>query len=198
MSCSLTSPSPSLTRRFDSETGRGELVSSGAVHFRINVAIDCVGIPAAFWFLPEPLAAGVTAGLLIGTLATPDVRDLEQKTYPVWIISRVPLIGRTLAWLFRMFWAPLAIALPHRSRLSHTPVLGTLVAAAYSGCIFYLILSLLQCPLSLTQITEGTQEIIASQCLYAVLFGWCIQDLSHWIADGAPRRPSRRFKPRRN
>jgi uncharacterized metal-binding protein len=170
-------------------------VSSGVVHFRINLAVDFVAIPVGYLMVGDPLATALAIGCVVGTFATPDVRDLEQKTYPVYVLSRIPLVGRLVAWVFRIFWAPLAIALPHRSRLSHMPVIGTLVAAFYSLGVLSLFLAFLSCPVSPSQVASSFGEVIASPTVHAVFVGWAIQDISHWVADGRPRR--RKQKPQR-
>jgi len=67
------------------------------------------------------------AGNLAGVLLTPD-HDVDGGNFTDTIIRRV---SPTAQKIWRVFWTPYARALPHRGKLSHFPVLSTLVRLGY-------------------------------------------------------------------
>src|SRR5262249_45965301 len=95
---------------------------SGEVHDRITVIGAAVAAPV-WWLLtpppPERTAGGtlVCATLFSGLMLSPDL-DLDSSIYRRW----GPL---------RFLWWPYQKAIPHRSRLSHSFVLGPLLRLAY-------------------------------------------------------------------
>lgn len=60
-------------------------------------------------------AAQVSAGCALGVIVSPDL-DLVNP------LRRVPVIG----WLWGAYWAMYRVAIPHRSKFSHAPLVGTL------------------------------------------------------------------------
>lgn len=60
-------------------------------------------------------AAQVAAGCALGVIVSPD-QDLVNP------LRRVPVIG----WLWGAYWAMYRWAIPHRSKFSHAPLVGTL------------------------------------------------------------------------
>lgn len=158
-------------------------MSSGATHFKVSVVLDCVGIPIAFATLPYDLAIASTVGLVVGTIATPDCRDIERATYPSYILSRVPLVGPVLSYSLRLFWYPLALALPHRSKFSHRAGLGTLVAILYTTLICCVLTSLILGLDTLYLILAQTWETRDFSAFLVFSLGWLLQDLSHLVFD---------------
>lgn len=96
---------------------------SGKVHDQITVAAAAVSVPAYWQLAPAP-TGDVTGGaiLAVGTLfsglmLSPDL-DLDSSIYRRW----GPL---------RFLWWPYQKAIPHRSKLSHSFLLGPLLRLAY-------------------------------------------------------------------
>lgn len=67
------------------------------------------------------------AGNITGLLISPDL-DVDKGNISDSIIRKV---SRPAQWIWRKFWTPYSLALPHRSTLSHFPVLSTLVRLGY-------------------------------------------------------------------
>ncbi len=88
---------------------------SGRVHETVNL----LALPAAVYFLPEPLPKlPFAAGYLIGTFwLTPDLDLATSRASRRWGILRI-------------LWLPYAWLFPHRG-LSHRPLLGALTRVLY-------------------------------------------------------------------
>lgn len=100
----------------------------GKVHFWAGmVALIPAAAAVAGWYYTGPLAVAVALpGYIVGTIwLSPDL-DLVSQPYMAW----GPL---------RMIWWPYMMLVPHRSWLSHGPVVGTLartaVLAAYAAIV---------------------------------------------------------------
>lgn len=67
------------------------------------------------------------AGNLAGIMLTPD-HDVDGGNFTDTIIRRV---SPKAQWLWRLFWTPYALVLPHRGKFSHFPVLSTFIRLGY-------------------------------------------------------------------
>ncbi len=65
-------------------------------------------------------AAQVSAGCALGTIVSPDL-DMVNP------LKRVPVVG----WLYGAYWFGYRVAIPHRDRYSHAPIVGTLGRALW-------------------------------------------------------------------
>lgn len=171
-------------------------MSDGATHFKASVVTTALVAPLAFYALDTDLAVAFTIGTVVGWVVTPDVRDIERKTYPSFFLSTIPLIGWFVEIAFLVFWFPLALILPHRSKLSHLPFLGTFIALIYA--IAYSWLWSRGLWLSTYHLSDVFKELLASAYFSAFFLGWCVPDIVHWLMDGAPIGRRRGFKRRRN
>ncbi len=123
-----------------------------------------------------PQIGAFAAGLSLGLLAGPDL-DQEQITREEARWKRIPLLGGLLFLVMVALWMPYGLLLKHRSPLSHTPLLGTALRAAYLG----LWLALLQ---ALTRWAVGDWLRALPPVLWGPgLLGWAAQDTAHWLAD---------------
>jgi len=152
-------------------------VASGKSHAAASIASAIVLSPiVASWKSDIPAGLMFAVGNLCGVILSPDL-DQQQKTISEAIISRIPIIG----WLFWLYFLPYAWIFPHRSPLTHLPVLGTIIRLVYLiGPIFIFLF------------------IFANDQLYHLvfhvappntqwfLFGLCTSDTLHWINDGMP------------
>ncbi|TCI24563.1 hypothetical protein EVJ27_05715 [Exiguobacterium sp. SH3S2] len=102
-------------------------MASGKTHTRTNlVAIGALAIATPFIDVDIPTT--LFLGALIGTFwLSPDL-DLKSDAYYRW----GPLRG---------FWLPYVKLMPHRSPLSHLPVLSDLIRVIYLGFPLALILT---------------------------------------------------------
>lgn len=148
----------------------------GRTHTAISasnlVATAAIGAPIV-WNHPDRLPAyvAVLAGLTIGLLVTPDL-DMKQITLEERRALRVPVLG----WLWVLLWWPYAALLPHRSPVSHWPVIGTLLRAAWLGLIVVMAYWWIR-----------PQGVALNPALWTlapyVLGAWGVQDLYHYLAD---------------
>jgi uncharacterized metal-binding protein len=74
-------------------------------------------------------------GCLVGLLVMPDM-DVNGGNISDLFIRKV---SRPVQWLWRAFWHPYAILVPHRHFISHFPVVGTVLRIGY----IFLIINLL-------------------------------------------------------
>lgn len=72
---------------------------------------------------PYMYIAGNVVGILVGCDLDVDAGNVSDS-----IIRKV---SPTAQWIWRKFWTPYSLALPHRSTLSHFPVLSTLIRLGY-------------------------------------------------------------------
>lgn len=101
----------------------------GSVHAKATLALAAAGGYITYqaghpWTQVLALAGGVLAGLLL----TPDL-DVDDGCISNAVVRRS--FGKRLERLWRLFWRPYALLIPHRSRLSHLPLLGTALRLAY-------------------------------------------------------------------
>lgn len=92
---------------------------SGRVHDRVTVALSpLTGLGAGIWGQRWELATLAIVGVLVsGFFLSPDL-DILSKPYQRW------------GWL-RWLWWPYQRLIPHRSWLSHGPIIGTVLRVAY-------------------------------------------------------------------
>ena len=146
---------------------------SGKVHAAISatnlLAVAAIGAPLALAY-PD-LRGPYLATLTIGLLVTPDL-DIQGITHEEKRALRVPVIG----WLWVLLWWPYALLVPHRSPVSHWPLIGTALRAVWLGLIVAAADAMLR-PQA-TAIDTG----LLTLGLWTML-GWAVQDMCHWVAD---------------
>ncbi|MEM8808902.1 MAG: metal-binding protein [Cyanobacteria bacterium P01_G01_bin.38] len=95
---------------------------SGRTHDRITLWGIPLILTAAFYItLDIPLTVIVCIGFLIGGFMMGPDLDIHSVQYRRW---------GPLRWI----WLPYQRALKHRSRLSHGPIIGTVIRVLYFGC----------------------------------------------------------------
>lgn len=92
---------------------------SGRTHDLITVLIAAPTAALAYYFTNDWTLATITTATMIfgGMMFGPDL-DIQSRQYARW----GPL---------KVIWWPYKVALPHRSRLSHSILLGTLIRVIY-------------------------------------------------------------------
>jgi uncharacterized metal-binding protein len=125
--------------------------------------------------LPEADNQAVAAGCILGILITPDL-DVDQPVRSHHLILR--RFGPAIAALWRMIWIPYGLAIRHRSWVSHFPIVGTLIRAAYLACIGTLVLWAAGRFAGVVFSTKGTLPWIPW-----ILIGLAVSDALHWAAD---------------
>ncbi len=102
---------------------------NGFIHTRATLTLAVAGGVIAYR-LGYPVAdvAALTGGTLAGLLLTPDL-DVNKGCVSNHLVRRHA--GLPLSILWSAYWKPYSQIIPHRSRLSHLPVLGTFIRLAY-------------------------------------------------------------------
>lgn len=101
----------------------------GTTHAKSTLALAAVGGFVTYRLghpLPEVLA--FTGGALAGLLLTPDL-DVDIGSISHTIVRRSG--GCVAETLWTLFWRPYSLLIPHRSMISHLPVVGTAVRLIY-------------------------------------------------------------------
>lgn len=118
------------------------------------------------------------AGCLTGLLVMPD-QDVNNGNISDYYIRKV---SRPVQLVWRIFWTPYALAVPHRHAISHFPVLGTLLRIGYIflllnifSFIWWLIFNLID-TVSLIWIWD-----------WSFFFGLVHVDTVHWAVDNTIR-----------
>lgn len=143
-------------------------MSSGKTHAQITALITPpVGLITLAIAGPV-YALLATCGCLLGILLSPDL-DQPTYTYSEYLMLR---FNKLLGTLWVLFWAPYAKAVPHRSRLSHWPILGTLGRVLYLGI-----------PLLLLDVVLPLTIVPAWGHIFAAVIGLAVSDTAHWATD---------------
>src|SRR5918911_983706 len=104
---------------------------SGKTHDLVTIALAAPTFAAA-WGLTGSvlLSAAATAATVFGGLMFGPDLDIQSRQYTRW----GPL---------RFLWLPYKVALPHRSRLSHSILLGTWIRVVYFLLVVSALLALI-------------------------------------------------------
>lgn len=102
---------------------------NGTTHARATLAL-ALASGAAAYALDHPWAhvIALSSGALAGLILTPDL-DVDDGCISNEIVRENA--GRPLGFLWAVYWKPYSRLIPHRSVLSHLPLLGTLIRLAY-------------------------------------------------------------------
>jgi uncharacterized metal-binding protein len=110
-------------------------MASGHTHNAYNTGLFLATMFAGLaGGIPADKVAALSLGVSVGFLVNPDL-DVESGSIAFYNARRTAggLFG--LAW--RIIWWPYAKVVPHRSPLSHFPVLGTLIRVSYLGLLMW-------------------------------------------------------------
>ena len=123
------------------------------------------------------LAAVGAAAWVLGTLAlNPDMDILENSIH-----SKLQR-RNILVWPWYLYWWPYAKLLPHRSKLSHFPVLGTIGRVLYLIVPVSLILAaFLSPPVLVDSLLKAPTEVWLVTSM--IIAGMVISDTAHWLMD---------------
>lgn len=101
---------------------------SGKIHSALTMA-TASGVLAPYLIVQfDGNPYWYVAGCVVGVLVSPDM-DVDRGNVSDQLIRKV---SRPAQWLWRLFWTPYALLVPHRHSLSHFPILGTIVRIGYS------------------------------------------------------------------
>lgn len=123
---------------------------SGRVHDVITIltAVSAVPVIDRVFANPDWTAVGVGIGayLFSGLALSPDL-DVNSRAYKRW-------------GMFRFFWLPYQLLVPHRHWLSHSWLLGPLLRALYFFLMLYLLLRLGMNAIDLWVVPVNQSEIL--------------------------------------
>lgn len=112
-----------------------------------------------------------------GIFISPDL-DVDGMTFSEWSIARLWFPLNMLAGPFVAFWMPYALLIPHRSAVSHVPILSTVIR------VVYMLLPLVA--LWYFGVVAVNWEIVLMLLGLEPMLGLSVSDFGHWILDGAP------------
>lgn len=145
---------------------------NGRAHAGTSLVLAApVGI--AVGLLARRIDAGILAALgsAAGVILSPDLDHEAITLSDAYIFIG---LGNFLGFLWMLYWRPYVWLVPHRSRLSHTPLVGTLVRVTY----------LLTIPAFLAA-RQGWLEPLLSFIghLWPLWIGLAYSDVAHWVMD---------------
>lgn len=104
---------------------------SGQTHLKVSLVSSVFIVPLLFSAVGAQSvssAIAIGAGCVAGCLITPDM-DVDSGNYSYFVIRR--FLGSVGEWLFALYWQPYALAIRHRSIVSHGLLIGTAVKFVY-------------------------------------------------------------------
>jgi len=155
-------------------------MARGETHTIVTIAATVPTFAVAAYVTRDPgLAALAAAGTLSGVLLSPDL-DHDWRTESELILWRItPAIG--IPW--SVIWCPYQYLIPHRSPLSHWPLVGTL------GRVLYVVALLLLAQVHLRAVGVPFDAMFWTQwpaASAAFCAGLAVSDFGHWLFDGCP------------
>lgn len=147
---------------------------SGKIHSALTMA-TASGVLAPYLIVQfDGNPYWYVAGCVIGVLVSPDM-DVDKGNISDQMIRKV---SRPAQFLWRLFWTPYALLVPHRNFISHFPIFGTLVRIGY----VFIILNLLNIILYTVLRLFDTVPLIWIWN-WSFFFGLCHVDTIHWFVD---------------
>ena len=116
-------------------------------------------------------------GVVVGLLVTPDL-DLDNGNYSDTLIRKVSTPAQIL---WRVAWTPYGRAIPHRSKLSHFPFLGTILRIGY--VFFILNVGNLISYFIMNYFGWIDTVLLVFLWNWSFFFGLAHADIIHWAVD---------------
>lgn len=154
-------------------------MASGIVHDKFTrflsfpTTLGYVGLVHLFYEPKQTLLLGLSyyLGIQMQRWMTPDT-DVDKGFYGFFLVDMFdPIIGK----IWKILWWPFAKLVSHRSWLSHAPIVGTLMKAAY-------ILVMIS-PIILTVFYLDIRPQIEYIYIISIFIGMLIGDLGHLLLD---------------
>lgn len=150
---------------------------SGEIHARDSrLAAVAAGVGIVL-MTRDPLASLLVAGgSLAGIPLSPDL-DHHNRTYA----ERYFVVGVLWSW----FWKPYERLIPHRSPLSHFPVLGTVLRQLYLIVPIWLLFYAVGWESQ--NLFENLLWLVVQPWYQWLLLGLMLSDAIHWVQDVRPK-----------
>jgi uncharacterized metal-binding protein len=148
---------------------------SGKIHSALTLA-TASGVLAPYLIVQfDGNPYWYVAGCVVGILVSPDM-DVDKGNISDQIIRK---ISRPAQWLWRLFWTPYALLVPHRHFISHFPIFGTVLRVGY----IFLIINLLN--FLIRFIAYNLDDTVSFVWLWnwSFFFGLCHVDAIHFVVD---------------
>ena len=157
---------------------------SGKAHARDSIMLSVIVAPVALYATHDPLASvAISVGCLAGIPLSPDL-DLHVRT----VAESLPIVGR----VWQVIWFPYERAIPHRSWLSHFPIVGTIGRLAYLATVVWLVCHVIVSP-SLSWLYIAESMYASPVALYAI-GGLLISDSYHSLRDTLSTKGKRKWR----
>lgn len=153
-------------------------MASGKTHEAVALVFLVGGAIAVYkqpWLQSPIERIALVAGLLGGYCFTPDL-DVDGESWEEVRHRRIPLFGRAIAVLWRVWWWPYAKAIKHRSVWSHGIIIGTIIRMGYVWLSVWGVCRLAHWSTGLGWLYNG-------RVLGLSFVTWAIQDAGHWLFD---------------
>lgn len=155
-------------------------MASGKIHNRTSIALSIpMGIVIGQAASPE-MGIGAGLGCLLGTVLTPDLDQVSLSKSEWAMIKKFGPLG----FLWAALWWPYTL-IPHRSPLSHWPIIGTAGRIGYCYLLGWLGWALFDYP-SLPAIPAWGDIL-----LRGLLIGLLVSDTAHFVFDVVVPRKKR-------
>lgn len=144
---------------------------SGRTHAITTVLLaGGVGFMAHSMGQPTATITALAGGSLAGLLLTP---DLDVNTGSISNKFARKTFGCFFGFVWAFYWQPYSRLIPHRSWLSHLPVISTAIRLAYLALPY------------LAWQWWNTRQVgfMLPSWFYMAFFGLCLADLVHWGSD---------------
>lgn len=161
-------------------------MASGRTHNRVTMALIVPAGFLAYQASGDALAmCAAMAGCAFSLLVDPDL-DIDTGTRNK-KRARRSFGPFAIPWL--VFWHAYSLAVPHRSPVSHFPILGTMIRLAYlfGGSLF---VAWLLSPDLAGWLWQQLCWPAGAYILWAAA-GLALSDIAHWVFDGFPIRARR-------
>ena len=150
------------------------MMPSGKVHSALTLATTS-GVIAPYLIVQFNLNPWMyVAGCVTGLMVMPDM-DVDRGNISDYFIRKV---SRPAQWIWRAFWMPYALMVPHRHFISHLPILGTLLRIGY----VFLVLNFLNLFIRLVLSLFDTVSLVWLWD-WSFFFGLCHVDTIHYLVD---------------
>ena len=148
-------------------------MSRGIEHWQSNKILLVTGGVAVTVATREPiLGIGWIMGCGLGMFIHPDW-DINHPTFPNSVVKKH--FGRPIALIYRAVQYPYAMLIPHRSWISHFPIVSTLIRMCY--------VSIPLIPLAFLIERDIILVLTMNYAFMVLLIAWFITDMNHILMD---------------
>lgn len=146
---------------------------SGKVH-TANTITAAGLIAASSYFLDPALVSNadvsiLTFGCLSGIFISSDL-DVNKGYIGLYYLRLIPVVGPIVSLLWKWYWKPYSLIIPHRDWISHTPGISTIIRMGYVSWPWLLIFSI-------------SLAALNWHYLFIYWLGLTISDTFHVVAD---------------